>query len=195
MLRQVKQQLRHDAKQPRNQLAHVPHWTRSSQIQPLRDWKTTAGSSLGLLPRRQALETPPFFYPRLPLPALLPPNTHTHTNTNPPFLGPSHLCSSVSSLLCPLTGELLRQCSTHLRLCDSRRRAHGPFPYLWINLNMSEGKKWVQTEHAQRKKINRQGWGLVGWWHLSFYGINEYPCSFSTLFQARSMGFSPEGPF
>lgn len=47
---------------------------------------------------------------------------------------PTH---TVSSLLCPLTGELLRQCSFHLRQQD-----HSPLPYLWIkfNLNITEPK-------------------------------------------------------
>lgn len=82
--------------------------------QPLCFWVVTAGSSLRLLPQTGTGGDATSF----PLLSFSP----THT---------------VSSLLCPLTGELLRQCSFHLRQQD-----HSPLPYLWIkfNLNITEPK-------------------------------------------------------
>lgn len=83
--------------------------------QPLCIWVVTAGSSLRLLPQTGTGGDATSF-------PLLSPHPPTHT---------------VSSLLCPLTGELLRQCSSHLRQQD-----HCPLPYLWIkfNLNITELK-------------------------------------------------------
>lgn len=94
--------------------------------QPLCIWVVTAGSSLRLLPQTGTGRNATSF----PLLSFSPyTNTHTHT---------------VSSLLCPLTRELLRQCSSHLKQQD-----HSPLPYLWIKFNWNITEPKTGDLHTQ----------------------------------------------
>lgn len=126
--------------QRRDQLVHAFYWTRRSQRNLcVSEWPPQVQAWGCFL--TQALETSP-----------------------PPSLSPSHILPpsftpSVSSPLCPLTGELLRQCSPHLRLwdTDTQQQDYGLLPYLWIkfNLNISEQRTGDQHVYRHRKEKSR----------------------------------------
>lgn len=126
--------------QPRHQLTHAFYWTRSSQINLCAfEWPPQVQAWGCFL--RQAPETSPSLSP-----------FHTHSNTLP-----HSLCLSP---LCPLTGELLRQCSPHLRLwaTHTEQQDYSPLPYLWIKSKLKYiGAKDRWPAHTGRKRKTQRG--------------------------------------